>query len=96
MQVGRDSALTELKRLAENLQSCSKVLPSRAWEEEINQMFLWAHNDGTKSSLPEINKRIEDIKSKVRDRLTILFFSIPFIYLICLFFCRNPHLENSC
>ncbi len=86
MQVERDSALTELKRLAENLQSCSKVLPDRAWEEEINQMFTWAHNDGTESSLPEINKRIEDIKSKVRGWSTIFFFlSMPFIYMICLF-----------
>ncbi len=71
MQTERNTALTKLKRLAENLQSCSKVLPDRAWEEAVNQMFTWAHNDGAKSSLPEINKRIEDVKSKVRDRLNI-------------------------
>ncbi len=66
MQAERENALTKLKRLAENLQSCTKVLPDRTWGDEVDEILVWAYNDGSNSSLPEINKRIEDIKLKVR------------------------------
>ncbi len=66
MQVERENALTELKHLSENLKSCKKFLPDRTWEDEVDQILVWACNDGCTSSLPEINKRVEDIKMKVR------------------------------
>ncbi len=69
MQARRNNALAGLKRLAENLMNCDKVLADRAWADELGQTCIWANTDGTTSSLPEINKRIEDIKLKAREQL---------------------------
>ncbi len=65
MQSRRINAITVLKCLAENLNKCKTVLSERPWEGELDETCIWVVNDGTKSSLPEINKRIEDIKWKV-------------------------------
>ncbi len=65
METKRGIALMDLKRLAENLQKCKVALPDRAWIEELEQMCIWANNDGTKSCLPEIHTRIEAIKTMV-------------------------------
>ncbi len=72
MQLERENALTVLKGIAENLQSCRNVLPDRTWDDEVDQLLVWACNDGSNSSLPEIKKRIEDIKFKVRGRMTFV------------------------
>ncbi len=67
METKRSIALMDLKRLAENLQKCKFALPDRAWVDELEQICLWANNDGTKSCLPEIHTRIEAIKTKVSE-----------------------------
>ncbi len=77
MQSRRINSLTDLKCLAENLNKCKTVLSERLWEGELDETCVWAITEGTKSSLPEINKRIEDIKLKVRNGL--LFFCLPII-----------------
>ncbi len=77
MQSRRVNALTDLECLAENLKNCKTVLPERPWEGELDEICIWAINDGTKSSLPEINKRIEDINLKVRNGLS--FFSAQLV-----------------
>ncbi len=82
MQGERENALTELKRLSENLKSCKQVLPDGTWEDEVDQILVWACNDGCNSSLPEINKRIEDIKMKVRASLTLFCF-FSYLYSNC-------------
>ncbi len=69
MQTRRNNALAALKRLAENLTNSEIVLSDKEWAEELGETCIWVDNDGTKSSLPEINKRIEDIKSKAREQL---------------------------
>ncbi len=78
MQTRRKNALTELKRLAEYLKDCKTVFPDQTWVEELDRICVWANNDGTRTSLPEINKRIEDIRLKVRHRFTLL--SLPCLY----------------
>ncbi len=70
----RNNALTELKHLVENLKKCKLVLSDRIWKEELDQICIWANNEGTTSSLPEINKRTNDIKLKVRDQIIIFCF----------------------
>ncbi len=88
MQVKRQNALKELKRLAENINNCMKVLSGRTWEEEIRQICAWVNKDGSRSSLAEIQEQIESTKSKVREWLIS---SLPIMYFIdfaCLFFVR--------
>ncbi len=65
MPAMRNNALTELKRLAEEVRNSKFVSPDRHWEEELDAICIWANNDGTKSSLFEINKRMGDIQQKV-------------------------------
>ncbi len=71
MPAMRKNALRELKRLAEELRNSKVVSSDRHWEEERDAICLWANNDGTKSSLLEINKRIGDIQQKVRFFLSV-------------------------
>ncbi len=96
MQSRRKYALAELKRLAEDLKSCKKVLPRRMWEEELDRIGVWANGDGTKSTLPEINKRMGDIKLKVRHWSTLFCLSVPLFQLAGLLFFRNQNLESIC
>ncbi len=70
MRVRRNNALTELKSLAENFTNCKIVLSDRTLKEWLEEMLIWANNDGIKSSLTEIKKRINDIKLKVRNEVT--------------------------
>ncbi len=84
------------KTLVENLKKCKIVLPNRTGEEELYQICIWASNDWTMSSLPEINKRTEHIKLRVRDRWTFFCLSIPYIYLACFSVCRSHNLSSSC
>ncbi len=77
MQAMRKNALTELKRLAEEVRNSKAVTPDRHWEEELDAICSWVNNDGTKSSLLEINKRIGEIQEKVRFLLSI--FSCLFV-----------------
>ncbi len=86
MQSRRKNALTELKRLVENLKNCKKVLSDRTWDDELDRIWVWAKNDGTKSSLPEINKRIEESRLKVRHRFTSLCLSVPLFQFFLVFF----------
>ncbi len=65
METKRSIALMDLKRLAENLQKCKVALPDRACIGELEQICIWANNDGTKSCLLEIHTRIEAIKTMV-------------------------------
>ncbi len=67
MQAMRSDALTELKRLAEEVRNSNFVSSDRKWKEELDNICIWANGEGTKSSLLEISKRIEDIKLKVRE-----------------------------
>ncbi len=67
MQARRRKALTDLTRLSETLKNSRIVLSNRALEEELEQTCAWAKTDGTKSSLPDIQKLIEDVSLKVRD-----------------------------
>ncbi len=69
MQTRRNNALAALKCLAESLTNSEIVLSDKTWAEELGQTCIWANTDGTTSSLPEINKRIEDIKLKAREQL---------------------------
>ncbi len=78
MQGQRNNALMELKRLAKNLTKCKLVHSDRPWKEELEEVFIWANNEGTKSSLSEINKRIRDNKLKVRNQVTFFLFSHVF------------------
>ncbi len=78
MQAMRSDALTALKCLAEELRNNNLVLSDRKWKEELDNICIWASGEGTKSSLVAINKRIEDIKLKVREGLTFFCLSIPF------------------
>ncbi len=71
MPAMRNNALTELKRLTEELRKSNVVSSDRNWEEELDAICFWASNDGTKSSLFEINKRIGDIQQKVRFFLSV-------------------------
>ncbi len=56
----RDNVLADLRRLAEELGNSKVVSSGRTHEKDT---------DGTKPSLPEINKWIEAIKLKVRNQL---------------------------
>ncbi len=78
METKRSTALMDLKRLAENLQNCTIALPDRTWVDELGKMYIWANNEGTMSSLPEINKRMEDIKLWVRYWLNTFCLFVPF------------------
>ncbi len=71
MRVRRNNALTELKSLAENFTNCKIVLSDRTLKEWLEQMLIWANNDGVKSSLTEVTKRINDIKLKVHNQVTL-------------------------
>ncbi len=75
MRVRRNNALTELKTLAENVKNCKLVLSDRTLKEWLEQMLMWANNDGVKSSLTEVEKRINHIKLKVRNQ--VMFFCHP-------------------
>ncbi len=77
MQSIRTNALADLRRLAEDLRSSKVASSDRTWKEELDQICIWAYNEGAKSSLPEIEKRINDTKSKVGDQITILCFCVP-------------------
>ncbi len=78
METKRSIALTDLKCLAENLKNCRAALPDRAWVDELDKAFIWANNEGTLSSLPKINKRMEDIKLWVRYWLNTFCLFVPF------------------
>ncbi len=95
MQSRRIFALMDLKCLTENLKKCKSVVSDRTWEEELDQICIWAKNDGTKSGLPEISMRIEDIKLEVLDRLTFLSLFFVFNPMDLFVFCRNQNLECS-
>ncbi len=69
MRTNRSNALTSLRQLAEELRN-SKVVSSRMIED-VGRTRTLANIDGTKSWLPEMNKWIESIKSKVRERLIL-------------------------
>ncbi len=86
MQAMRSDALTELKRLAEEVRNSNFVYSDRKWKEELDNICIWASGDGSNSSLPEINKRIEDIKLKVRGRITLFCFSRNLNPICVLFF----------
>ncbi len=83
MQVKRQEELSKLKRLAENIKNCTKVLSDRTWEEEIRQICTWVNKDGTRSSLAEIQEQIESTKSKVREWLIS---SLPIMYFMSIFY----------
>ncbi len=75
----RTTALTDLSLLGEELRSSGIVLSDTKLLEELEQICFWASYEGTRSSLPEITKRIDDIKLKVRDLLHLLCISIHII-----------------
>ncbi len=70
MLTKRNNALETLRRLAEKLRN-SKVVLSGMLEQDLDQTLTIASTDGSKSWLPEINKRIEAIKSTVRKHLIL-------------------------
>ncbi len=80
MQAQRTNALTNLKLLVEELQYGGIALSDTKLVEVFDQIFVWANNEGDKSCLPEIYKRIDDIKLKVRDHLNLLCISIQIIH----------------
>ncbi len=65
----RETALADLRRLAEELRNSKVVSCDRTLENDFGQICTSANTDGSKSWLPEINKWIEAIKSKVREQL---------------------------
>ncbi len=69
MQHRRQNALTDLKCRAEKLSNSRIVLSDGRLEEEIAKICAWANTEGSKSCLPEIDKKIEAIKLKVREQL---------------------------
>ncbi len=71
MQRRRQNALADLKCRAEKLSKSRIVLLDGRLEEEIAKNCAWANTEGTKSCLPEIDKQIEAIKSKVCARLLL-------------------------
>ncbi len=68
MQAERTKALTDLLHIVDELKYCKIILSDRKLLEELDQICTWANSEGNKSSLPEINERIDDIELKVRDR----------------------------
>ncbi len=87
-QAERTKTLTNLLHIVEEFNYSGIVLSDTKLLEELDQTCRWANNEGGKSSLPEINKRIDDIELKVRDRLHLLCISIHIIILF-LYFGRN-------
>ncbi len=65
----RETALVDLRRLAEELRNSKVVSCDRTLENDFGNICTSASYDGSKSWLPEINKWIEAIKSKVREQL---------------------------
>ncbi len=86
MQARRNNALASLRRLAESIKYCKIILPDRTLEEELDQTCIWANNDGIKSSLSEINKRMDDMKLKAREQYTLFCLSMPVTHLAFLYF----------
>ncbi len=72
----RSDALTSLKSLAEELRNSKFVSSDRKWEDELENVCIWANSEGTKSSVVEIDRRIGELK--VRHRLIFSYRSIPF------------------
>ncbi len=66
MHARRNTALTELKRLAEELRNSNIVSSNRPLVEELGQTCIWASNAGTRSNMAEIQVRIESITTMVR------------------------------
>ncbi len=67
----RETALADLKRLAEELRNSKVVSCDRTLANDFGKICTSASNDGSKSWLPEINKWIEAINSKVREQLIL-------------------------
>ncbi len=88
MKAMRTNALNDLRHIVEELKYCSIVLSDTKLLEELDKICTWANNEGSKLSLPEINKRIDDIELKVRDSLHLLCISINMI-IFFLYFGRN-------
>ncbi len=67
----RETALADLRRLAEELRNRKVVSCDRTLGNDFGKICTSASNDGSKSWLPEINKWIEAINSKVREQLIL-------------------------
>ncbi len=86
MKAMRTNVLNDLRHIVEELKYCSIVLSDTKLLEELEQTCFWASNEGNRSSLPEITKRIDDIKLKVRDLSHLLCISIHIINTFFLIF----------
>ncbi len=96
MHARRNTALTELKRLAEELRNSSIVSSNRTLVEELGQTCIWARNAGTRSNMAEIEVRIESITTMVRVQLNHSLRFMPLTHSACLCFGRNQNSGGSC
>ncbi len=83
MHTKRTDAAKELKGLAEELAKSQGVSSCTTLEKEFDKIRTLANTDGTKSWLPEVNKWIEDVKSKVREQLILSWRSVLLFHFVC-------------
>ncbi len=95
MQAKRTKALTDLSLLVEELRYSVIVLSDTKLLEELEQICFWASYEGNRSSLPEITKRIDDTKLKVRDLLHLLCISIHIISTIFFIFFKKTQIRTD-
>ncbi len=96
MQTRRNTALKELERLAEELRNNKVVSSDRTLVTELNKICYWANNEGAKSSLPEINRRMDYTKEKVGERLIVFCAFMHLNHFVGSSFGRNHNSGSSC